>query len=462
MNNFNKILLFTLLFLGYIFHHPTLAQSSAQTWPLTVGIAKRNITPDQEVKNWVTGQPYAFVHDSIYSRALVINDGQQRAVILTWDIVNAGESATDKVRTKIAEATGIPAGNVLVSATHNHSAPWSPVYEGGFRGKEQDSWWAVRYMPPQYDDPHYHQWMEMLIDQSVSAVQAALAQMHPATLWISRSDISQYVQNRRPRNTSWGIAETKLPENFNYKHPEWDPKLLADGSRFGAMDRTMTILSFKATDGSPLATLFQMTAHAVAIYPFLDGISADWPGETIRKLHQKNLGEAIFLQGTAGDINPAQRGEEAVDSMANAISDQIAKGLKYGARLEEAPLTCRSTKIGLPLTATGQEITGLKALDVEIQVLNIGPLAIVTLPGEPMTEIGMAIRAQSPFPQTLVLGYANGSGVYYVGMPGERKYGGYETGEKTNIGNDIAGSLMAQTAIALLEELFEEYHQSKK
>ena len=96
---------------------------------------------------------------------------------------------------------------------------------------------------------------------------------------------------------------------------------------------------------------------------------------------------------------------------------------------------------------------GLDLLPVEVQVMAIGPLAIVTLPGEPMTELGMKIREQSPFPQTLVLGYSNGSGVFYVGMPGEKARGGYETGEKSSIGKDQAGQLLVEAAISLLTKV---------
>lgn len=421
---------------------------------LKVGIAKENITPDIRVKNWITGLSYDFVHDSIYVRALALDDGITQSIILSWDLVNAGESATAEVRKRISEKSGIVEDNILVNATHNHSAPWSPEYKSGFRGQEADPWWVVRYMPPQYEDPIFKLWMEELIEKSVKAVDAALNRMQTVTMWISRSDISSLVQNRRPRNVDWGIVESSLPDQYNYKHPDWNPKVLGNGASFGPVDRTMTVLSFRNKSNERVATILQMTAHAVAIYPYLDGISADWPGATLRKMQENFGGECLYLQGTAGDINPGRRGEEAVEQMSTDIAAQAEESDHYASRLETGPLICRSTKVGIPLTERGREITGLKALDVEIQVINIGPLAIVTLPGEPMTAIGMAIREQSPFPQTLVLGYSNGSGVYYVGMPGEKKYAGYETGENTNLGTDVAGSFLAQTAVMLLKEIY--------
>ncbi|MCB0669585.1 MAG: neutral/alkaline non-lysosomal ceramidase N-terminal domain-containing protein [Saprospiraceae bacterium] len=440
---------------------PALAKPSDLTG-LSAGIGCKNITPDTRVKNWVTGQEYGTVKDSLFVRALVISGSSEKVAIVSWDLVNAGESATHELRKRIAQSTDLKAENILVNATHNHSAPWSPEYEHGLRGNEADPWWVVRYMPPQYQDPYFQAWMNDLMDQSLAAVKSALQNLQPVSVWLSRSDISEWVQNRRPRAAVWGATGSKLPEDYNYKHSEWDPKILGGGARFGPLDRTMTVLSFQNQKGDNVAVLFQMTAHAVSIYPFYDGISADWPGLTMKKMGDLMDGQCLFLQGTAGDINPGRRGEEAVEAMSDGISKQAWKSHQYAAKIqEEGDLVCQNIKVSVPLTETGQETTGLTSLPVEIQVINIGPLAIVTLPGEPMTAIGDEIRDQSPFPQTMVLGYSNGSGIYYVGMPGEKAYGGYEAGEQTNIGTDTAGAIMAQSAISLLNEIYSKNYPDK-
>jgi hypothetical protein len=65
--------------------------------------------------------------------------------------------------------------------------------------------------------------------------------------------------------------------------------------------------------------------------------------------------------------------------------------------------------------------------------------------------LGAAIRASSPFPQTLVMGYSNGNGAHYVGMPGEKARGGYEAGV-AGAGTDECGTLMIEAAVRLLRE----------
>jgi hypothetical protein len=70
-----------------------------------------------------------------------------------------------------------------------------------------------------------------------------------------------------------------------------------------------------------------------------------------------------------------------------------------------------------------------------------------------MTELNLFIRERSPFPQTLVLGYSNGNGAHYVGMPGEKARGGYEATD-AGAGTDECGRLMVEAAVKVLEDLY--------
>lgn len=419
------------------------------------GIARRSITPDTAVRNWVTGEPYGKIHDSLYVTSLALGSGATRVVLISWPLVDAGESAIAELKLRVTQQLAIDPDRILVNATHNHSAPWSPVYKKGFRGEEVDPWWAIRYMPPQYQYPPYVQWMELLMEQSIQAIKAAIDGQEMTTMWLGRSDISSVVQNRRPRPAAWGVIDSRLPERYNYRHPDWDPDVLTEGKTFGALDRAMTSVFFENEQDEIIASLVHLTAHAVAIYPFMDGISADWPGALQHQLKESLGIEAIILQGTAGDINPAKRGSEAVDEMVTTLVQKVETAHRYSARLETGSPVNLHENIDIPLSTYGSTLTGLTAMPANIQVVVIGPLALVTLPGEPMTQLGQAIREKSPYPQTLVLGYSNGKGVYYVGMPDEKKHGGYEVGEKNGLGNEKAGEILVTQAIELLNKAFD-------
>ncbi len=418
---------------------------------LRVGAGQADITPDTAVLNWVTGKPYGAVLDPLAVHALVLDDGVTKAVLIRWDLVDVSESARDEVRRVVGAALKMPPENIMVHASHNHSAPWAPVWRAGARGREADTWWAIRYMPAQNEFPPFKAWMQRLLDGTVKAAQEAEATARVATPAIGRIALSEYLHNRRPRAAAWGVVDGRSGAAPVPSSPEWNPELLSGGATFGPMDRTLSLVSFRDGDGKTVASLFHVACHAVSVYPSNPAISGDWPGATARAIMGAIGGEALFLQGTCGDINPWRRGSAAVAEMAAGIAKKAKITARYSAKLAVGPVRVVRTAVELPLTSEGKKRIGGDTVTAEIQAIVCGPLALVALPGEPMTELGAAIRASSPFPQTLVMGYSNGNGAHYVGMPGEKARGGYEAGV-AGAGTDECGTIMVEAAARLLRE----------
>jgi len=415
---------------------------------LRIGAGRADITPDPEVLNWVTGKPYGKVRDPLAVQVLVIDDGSQKVAIVRWDLVDVSESARDEVRKRISAALKMPARNILVNASHNHSAPWTPVYAEGYRGKERDVWWVVKAFPAQNNEPHFKKWMEYLLTQTQQAAEQAATSARPASLSIARVAVAEYIANRRPRAPGWGMVPGAPVSGAGR-----DPAVLPPGYTFGAMDRAMSIVSFRDAEDKNIASLFHLSCHSVSIYPSEPTISADWPGPASQKISEALGGEALFLQGCAGDMNPWRRGGEAVAVMAVALGEKAKAAKVADAKLIPGKLQVAQAQLGLPLTPAAQTRTGLESVQAEVQVIVSGPLAIVALPGEIMTQVGLLIRERSPFPQTLVLGYSNGNGAHYVGMPGEKARGGYEAGT-AGAGTDECGALLVETAVRLLNEVY--------
>ncbi len=418
---------------------------------LRAGAAHADITPDPAVLNWVTGKPYGSVLDRLSVHALVLDDGTTKGVLIRWDLVDVSESARDEVRRAIGAALAMPPENILVHASHNHSAPWAPVWRAGFRGQERDTWWAVRYMPVQNDFPPFAAWMSRLLAASVQAAREAASSARTVTLAIGRIALGEYLHNRRPRAPAWGVLDTKSGAAPAPNSLEWNPELLSLGATFGPLDRTFSLVSFRGADGRHVASLFHVACHAVSIYPSNPALSADWPGPTSQKISAALGGEALFLQGCAGDINPWRRGAAAVAEMSDGIARKTQLVARFSTKLAPGPLHIAHTSIALPLTSEGKKRLAADTVEAEIQVIVCGPLALVALPGEPMTELGTAIRTNSPFPQTMVLGYSNGNGAHYVGLPGEKARGGYEAGA-AGAGTEACAQLMIDAAVRLLRE----------
>ena len=75
----------------------------------------------------------------------------------------------------------------------------------------------------------------------------------------------------------------------------------------GPIDRSLHVLRIDSLAGTPEVVLFSHGCHPVTIDRRTDAgtaISADWPGQVARRLHEEGYGEAIFRLGVCGDIDP--------------------------------------------------------------------------------------------------------------------------------------------------------------
>ncbi|MBL8176314.1 MAG: neutral/alkaline non-lysosomal ceramidase N-terminal domain-containing protein [Bryobacterales bacterium] len=84
-------------------------------------------------------------------------------------------------------------------------------------------------------------------------------------------------------------------------------------------------------------------------------------------------------------------------------------------------------------------------VEVDVQILRIGDMAIVAMPGEPFSGIGAAIKKASPFPITMFCGYSTGKGGDYMPVADEYQHGGYEV-ERTPYGAGAAEKLIKETS----------------
>jgi hypothetical protein len=94
---------------------------SAQTVTMKAGVAKAVITPDRPLTTVMGTMSAGTAHD-IYARALVLNDGQSRLVIVTYDL-NCLDVATPILRERCRDELQLDASRLILLATHNHQAP---------------------------------------------------------------------------------------------------------------------------------------------------------------------------------------------------------------------------------------------------------------------------------------------------------------------------------------------------
>ena len=98
---------------------------SSETSNLQVGVAEVDITPP-------VGFPMAgYYHerlaegaiDPLKAKAIVFRDGKSQAALVVCDLIGIATDLSQAIRKRAAEKTGIPAANIVISATHSHTAP---------------------------------------------------------------------------------------------------------------------------------------------------------------------------------------------------------------------------------------------------------------------------------------------------------------------------------------------------
>src|SRR5688572_8155121 len=132
----------TLLFLltAWCLHAVALGADKDAAFPvqsnLRAGVAKVDITPADTDGVTVVGH-HRVVHgvrDPLRAGVLILDDGATKAAIVTLDTIGAWDEMVRLARQRIEKEAGVPAANILIAASHNHSGPGFTV--DGAWGKE--------------------------------------------------------------------------------------------------------------------------------------------------------------------------------------------------------------------------------------------------------------------------------------------------------------------------------------
>src|SRR5689334_23287341 len=96
------------------------AQAAQPASGLKAGAAKLDVTPDTSAP----GGQFLGVLDPLFVRAIVIESGGRRAALVTVDAGALGAETWRHVSGRAERELGIPATQLLLTATHTHSAPF--------------------------------------------------------------------------------------------------------------------------------------------------------------------------------------------------------------------------------------------------------------------------------------------------------------------------------------------------
>jgi len=422
------------------------------------GIGKTNITPPLGglligSKGYVSDD----VLDELYAKALVLSDGDKTVAVVATDLLYTPlEEITTPVRRIVKEKTGIPEENVLVCATHTHSGP-EVFTRSKFAPEKIVEISAV--------DRSY---LATLVGKIASAVLLAHKDMQAVKIGAAKGQAPKVVFNRRPRDAN-GLVEMAYTLSAEIRATR---KIVVDDDgqtrvtftypegqvqrRFGPIDPAVRVLRVEDANGVLVGSLINFGCHPVSIYPHRStAISADYPAWARRVVEQTEGGLCLFTLGLAGNTVPYERGVVPCRQIGRVVGGEALKELQFLPTCGDVTLDAVKKELLLPTKKppSGKEAGGdwPEHISTELQVLRLGDIYILGLPGEILVEIGLEIQKRSGLENLFIVTICNDA-IGYVSHSAAYDEGGYEPGSATKLAQG-AGEIMIEQALELIEQI---------
>ncbi len=424
-------------------------------------------------------------HDPLHSRAIIIKEGEMELAMVIVDSCMVNRENLDQAKRRASDATGIPITQMLVAATHTHSAPYDYA---------------------RYDTEPEHAYVEQLIEGIAQSIIKGHDALEPVEVGYGSYKEASEVFNRR-----WFLDSDAMPANpfgdtsdlVKMNPGTMNPALKHPA---GPVDPEVFVLSVRTVDGSPLALLANYSLHYVGKTP-AGQVSADYFGEFSRLIHNRLEGHrpdsnfvGILSNGTSGDINnipvgnprPNRETFEQIQQVAGKVADaaylayqsiehrpdvslsMLQKSITLDRRVP-SELQITQAQSMLERAAKGEsekdlprygvayaqkvldfaeECESSPTVDVLVQTVRIGDLAICTSPFETFAETGLRLKRQSPFPSTFTIELANGA-EGYLPTPAQHRLGGYETWLTTSRVEFGASEKLVRQLVGMMQSLKE-------
>ncbi len=433
---------------------------------LIAGAATADITPRDSqflfgyphVRRYSTG-----VHDPLLCSALYLSDGTTPLLLVANDVIFVSRDTASRVRDRIERETGVPAGNMMVTATHTHSGPMTA---------DMLSSAADRAVPP--TDRAYVRQVE---DGIVEAALKARENARPARIGLTLADGSCVGTNRH------------------------DPA--------GPSDPEVPVLVVRAVeDQACIAVMVVCSMHPTVLHEDSTLVSGDFPAMARQYLQQHIVGsDCPVVYHTGPCANQSPRHVTQANTFAEAtrlghmLGQSIAGTIESISYVEAPRLSCVRGFVGLPprvlpsvneaqeqldrstrrlemlrqssadhsqlrtaecdwfgaeetLTLARAAETGHLAATVaavmpaEIVVMRIGSWSFVAWPGETFVEFALAVKARQP--SCYVISLANGELQGYIATEKALRERRYEALNALFAGPE-SGRLLVEKTLELLD-----------
>ena len=365
------------------------------------------------------------IKDPLLAKAIVFEQGDRKGALVFCDIAQVSVDLSTRVRSQAAKETRIPAAHIAIAATHSHTGP---LYFGALRKHFHDRT-AKRYGTDIYEKVDY---VTELSGKLVKVISQAASSMVPVRVEAGFAHETRISFNRR-------FHMKTGPVRFN--PGQLNPDIVRPA---GPIDPEVGIVSLKAAEGEKtIGAIISFALHLDTVGG--SEYSADFPKVVQDQLRRTYGPEfiSLFGAGTCGDINHVDvktRDRRTTREIGTMLAETVVKKMPSLTPLDEVSLAVASRRVDAPLqTFNNEQITQARekmqlvdspklsflerveaykilaielrdgeTLPIEVQVFRLNSeVAIVTLPGEVLVELGLAIKRASPFKTTLVIELTN-------------------------------------------------------
>jgi len=398
----------------------------ARSQSFKAGAAMRIITPSPLLPvSGGVGQPNPVTEKKgdLYARAIVFEKEAVRMAIVSVDNLGWPAVLGDRSRELIK---GIPPENILIGATHTHSAP--DAY--GFPDEQGRTGVDLEYL-------------EWCVSQIADAVNEAIENLEPAALKIN-------------------VGEARGKIAYNYYAPQlYDP-------RCGVMQ---AISAGGQNKEEPIATLVNYAIHPEIIGPERGILSPDLCGPLYDRIEQEAGGIALFMNSAQGGMvtadNRRPNGEEANDweecvRIGHLLADEALRIIEPATVLDDPDLYCTSRTINFPVDSDIMRfILDNSPLDIttshdnvirsRVNLLTIGTAQALTIPGEALPNIGFYLKRKMPAEHPFLFGLTNDAFGYILTPEDYNSFRRYEYISRISLG-EMTGEIFIREAMELISE----------
>lgn len=422
---------------------------------LRVGAVNLTINPELGMSKGglrLFGSPIEKIDDDLYLGAIVLESKGVTLCLIACDLGNSRTEEALEIRTRVAEALEIPVVNVMFNLSHNHSAADLPTM---LQGNADES-----------DIARSEKYFDFVIEQAVLAATTAQAQLRPARMahawgasnqniyrreWSGDQDILGEVPGH-PVDDSVGVIRFDDLEGnpiailFRYScHPvvngAQSPTLSADfpGPARKIVEKNVggTVLFLQGCGGNinPQVGIGYEKDCSEEVYRMGTALGAEVVRIALGLRTNKYQKDRVLLHnvpnilfkpwrertdhpeitlGASHEIAKFNFVELPTQKSANALAEhwanEIVEREKRGALTWEIRVA-KKMKLWADSVVAATEDEN-PTCDFEAHAFRIGDVAIVGLNVEAFFETGLEIRANSPWPDTFVLGYTDGTIMY--------------------------------------------------